>query len=41
MVFSKKPLHFIIVILIAIIPFLGIANQTNTLPVKSSVENGG
>ena len=40
MVFSKKPLHFIIVILIAIIPFLGIANQTNTLPVKSSVENG-
>ena len=35
MVFSKKPLHFIIVTLIVILPFLGNANETNTLPVKT------
>lgn len=37
MVFSKKPIHFIITMLVATAPFLGFANNTDTLPVKHEI----
>ncbi|WP_396211854.1 F0F1 ATP synthase subunit A [Flavobacterium sp.] len=37
MVFSKKPMKFIITALVASLPFLGLANSTDTLPVKHEI----
>ncbi len=37
MVFSKKPIHFIITMLVATAPFFGFANNTDTLPVKHEI----
>ena len=37
MVFSKKSIHFIIVTLVAILPFVGLANATDTQPVKNEI----
>ncbi len=37
MVFSKKSIHFIIVTLVAILPFVGTANANDILPVKKEV----
>ncbi len=37
MVFSKKPMKFIITALVVSLPFLGLANSTDTLPVKHEI----
>lgn len=37
MVFSKKPMKFIITALVVSLPFLGLANSTDTLPVKNEI----
>jgi F-type H+-transporting ATPase subunit a len=36
-VFSKKPMKFIITALVASLPFLGLANSTDTLPVRHEI----
>lgn len=38
MVFSKKPIHFIIVILVALVPFFGKATTSDTLQASKKVE---
>ena len=37
MVFSKKSIHFIIITLVALLPFIGTANTTDTLPVNKEI----